>query len=219
MLIDKIKPVYGYENDTSLIANFNVVCEVYNDATSTWEEVLGASTRVSSIRGGNVGVAGLTSVEVGTFSINILDTSLNGQYDPAQIALLRPNQPIRCYIDDSSVFADPPTDGAIFTGHIQDIATNYFYQPGTQTQYVNVTIYAADAVSSHAGITVTTGVVDNGTAKEPGFIGTTFNGTADTAAGYQRWEDRINDLSTGFAASSTPVPTVVINSPDPIYSI
>jgi len=101
------------------------------------------------------------------------------------------------------------SEGAIFTGTIQDIATNYFLDRGEQ--HVNIVLYAVDAVSSHAGITVT-----NADGYE-GFTGTTFDGVADTADGYQRWEDRINDLSTEFA--KTTVPTVIISAPIPIYSI
>lgn len=184
-------------------SNVNLRCAVYNG--TSWVEVLGASTQLSSTRGGTVGIAGIASVDVGSVSINVLDV-----YDPAIATntLLRPNRPIAVYVDSVS-FATPRTDGAIFTGTIQDIQTNYFYEAGQQ--HVNITLYAVDAVSSHAGITVTNA---NGA---DGFNGTTLNGNANTAYGYQRWEDRINDLSTKFA--KTTVPTVTISAPIPIYSI
>ena len=189
-------PIYGDE--------VSLRCVVYNAATATWVEVLGDSTQVSLTRGGNVGEAGVTSVEVGSLTINILDV-----YDPSSVSLLKPNVTIILYIDDPSTFATPRVDGAIFTGNIQDIKTDYFLE-GTE-QHINIEVYAVDAVSSHTGITVTN---LNG---EDGFTGTTFNGVANTANGYQRWEDRINDLSTTFAKME--VPTVIISAPVPIYNI
>lgn len=187
-------PVYG--------DNISLRCAVLK--SGAWIELLGTSTRVSSERGGSAGIAGLASVEVGTMTINVLDAA-----DPAISSTLFPNQPIVVYIDDPSVFATPLTDGAIFTGTIQDISTNYFFEKGIK--HTNVVIYAVDAVSTHAGITVTNSDGDGG------FTGTTFNGVANTANGYQRWEDRINDLSTQF--KKTVVPTVVISAPIPIYTI
>jgi len=188
-------PIYG--------AQVNLRVAVYNPLTSAWVEILGTSTTLNATRGGAVGIAGIASVEVGTFSINILDA-----LDPSQVTLLFPNQRIVAYVDDDSAFTTPLTDGAIFTGNIQDISTNYFFVNGTQ--HVNVVIYATDAVSSHTGITVT-----NLTGQE-GFTGTTLNGVANTANGFQRWEDRINDLTDTFQPT---VPNVTISSPEPIYSI
>jgi len=188
-------PVYG--------DNINLRCAV-QVAGGVWVDLLGTSTLVTSQRGGSAGIAGIASVEVGTMSINVLDAA-----DPAVTNTLYPNQPIVVYVNDDSAFAVPLTDGAIFTGTIQDISTNYFFEKGQK--HVNVVIYAVDAVSVHAGITVTNEDGDGG------FTGTTFNGVANTANGYQRWEDRINDLSTAF--KKTVVPTVVISAPIPIYSI
>jgi hypothetical protein len=188
-------PVYG--------DNINLRCAV-EVLPDTWIEILGTSTMLQSQRGGSVGVAGIASVDVGTMSINVLDA-----LDPATVAVLAPNQSIVVYVDDAEVFPDTLVDGAVFTGTIQDISTDYFYEKGEQ--HINVVIYAVDAVSTHAGITVTN---EDGTG---GFTGTTFNGVADTANGYQRWEDRINDLSTEFA--KTAVPTVIISAPIPIYTI
>jgi len=191
VLIPK-RPVSGSE------VNLKVV--VWNG--STWVPILGDATEATSVRGGSVGIAGIASVEVGSFSINILD-----MYDPAQTALLSPNQDIVVYVDNPE-FATPRTDGAIFTGKIQDIQTNYFLYKGKQ--HVNVGIYAVDAVSSHAGITVTNDY------EEPGVTSTRFNGTTGIRRGYQRWEDRVNQLA-GLA--KTTVPSVTISSPTPIYNI
>jgi hypothetical protein len=166
----------------------NLRCAVYDG--SVWVEVLGVSTQLSATRGGTVGIAGIASVDVGTMSVNILDA-----FDPTQTSLLAPNRPIVVYVGDIT--------SPIFTGTVQDISTNYFYESGKQ--HVNIVVYAVDAVSSHAGITV------------PGFTGTTLNGVANAADGYQRWEDRINDLSAAYAQAD--VPAVVISGPVPIYSI
>ena len=87
-------------------------------------------------------------------------------------------------------------------------STNYFFEKGVK--HANIVIYAVDAVSSHAGITVV-----NDTGQE-GFTGSTFNGTANLKYGYQRWEDRINDLNNTFAPT---VPDVVINGPIPVYTL
>lgn len=186
----------------------NLRCVVYNG--TTWVEVLGASTQLTSTRGGTVGVAGIASVDVGTASINVLDV-----YDPfSGSTLLRPNRAIAVYVD-STAFGTPRTDGAIFTGVIQDIQTNYFFEAGKQ--HVNITIYAVDAVSSHAGVTVTN------TDGYEGFTSSNITvtpGTVIKASGYQRWEDRVNELSAAFATPlGLSVPTVSVSAPTTVYSI
>lgn len=192
-------PVYG--ESISLRVAFQYM--------GTWLEVLADSTLLTIERGGSPAVAGGSSVDVGTLSISLLDV-----YDPSQVAILSPNRTIVAYVDDISVFPNPKVDGAIFTGTIQDIATDYFFDNGTK--HVNVVITAVDAVSVHTGITVTN------TDGYEGFTGTnrtvTVNPTVTVAAnGYQRWEDRINEISTQFA--KTTVPTVIVSSPVPIYNI
>jgi hypothetical protein len=191
-------PIYGEE--------VNLRCAVYDTVADEWVEVLADSTLLTIERGGDPDVAGGSSVDVGTLSINLLDI-----LDPMQVDMLKPNQDIIAYIDEQT-YTDSLVDGAIFTGNIQDISTDYFFERGTK--HVNVVILAVDAVSSHSDITVTN------TDDEEGFTGefrTTTPGTQVASTGYQRWEDRINELSTQFA--KTPVPEVETGQPIIVYSI
>lgn len=185
-------PIYGDE--------INLRCSIQDKVTSAWQEVLAESTQVSITRGGDAGDAGTTTTDVGTMSLNILD--VYSPSDPTYATLLSPGANIVLYINEGAV---PMTTGAIFTGTIQDISTNYFYENGKQ--HMNVTLLAVDAVSSHSGITV------------DGFTGTniTLPTGVQRAFGFQRWEDRINDLSTAYA--KTTVPTVIISAPVPVYNI
>jgi hypothetical protein len=190
-------PIYGEE--------VNLRCAVYDTVTTAWVEVLADSTLLTIERGGEPDVAGGSSVDVGILSISLLDI-----LDPMQVDMLKPNQAIIAYIQDDT-YDDSRVDGAIFTGNIQDISTDYFFERGTK--HVNVVIMAVDAVSSHSDITVTN------TDDEEGFTGefrTTTPGTQVASTGYQRWEDRINELSTQFA--KTPVPEVEVGTPTVVYS-
>tara|TARA_R110000822_G_scaffold123979_2_gene258495 strand:+ start:57 stop:614 length:558 start_codon:yes stop_codon:yes gene_type:complete len=180
-------PVYNY-----------MKCAVYNSVTSLWVDILADGIEVAATRGGDLGLAGIASVDVGSLSLRLLDV-----YDPAQVAFLKPNMPIVLYNNDPS-FATPRTTGAIFTGMVQDINATYELDDlGKFRTYVN--IYAADSVSSHTNIPIN------------GFKGTTFNGVINTANGYQRWEDRIRDLNTQYARSTITNPTISANVE--VYSI
>lgn len=129
-----------------------------------WTEILSEGNELQISRGGNVGVLGLDSVNVG-----IANVVLYNSLDPAVVSTLSPKMLIQVY---STQFATPD-EGCIYLGTIADINSDYVLNNQTFEidTYVNIT--AVDAVQAHANVTV------------PG---------VSTTAGYHRWEERIDYL-------------------------
>lgn len=129
-----------------------------------WTEILSEGNELEISRGGNVGVLGLDSVNVG-----IANVVLYNSLDPAVVSTLSPKMLIQVY---STQFATPD-EGSIYLGTIADINSDYVLNNQTFEidTYVNIT--AVDAVQAHANVTV------------PG---------VSTTAGYHRWEERIDYL-------------------------
>jgi hypothetical protein len=137
---------------------------VQDKSTLAWTEILSEGNELVIDRGGNVGVLGLDSVQVGIATL-VLYNSL----DPAVVATLSPKMLIQVY---STQFATAD-EGSIYLGQIADINSTYTLNTTTFSVDTYVTITATDAVQAHANVIV------------PG---------VDTTAGYERWEDRINTL-------------------------
>lgn len=137
---------------------------VQDKSTLAWTEILSEGNELEISRGGNVGVLGLDSVNVG-----IANVVLYNSLDPAVVATLSPKMLIQVY---STQFATPD-EGSIYLGTIADINSDYVLNDQTFAidTYVNIT--AVDAVQAHANVTV------------PGVT---------TEAGYERWEERIATL-------------------------
>lgn len=137
---------------------------VQDKSTLAWTEILSEGNELEISRGGNVGVLGLDSVNVG-----IANVVLYNSLDPAVVSTLSPKMLIQVY---STQFATPD-EGSIYLGTIADINSEYVLNNQTFEidTYVNIT--AVDAVQAHANVTV------------PG---------VSTTAGYHRWEERIDYL-------------------------
>ncbi len=137
---------------------------VQDKSTLAWTEILSEGNELEISRGGNVGVLGLDSVNVG-----IANVVLYNSLDPAVVSTLSPKMLIQVY---STQFATPD-EGSIYLGTIADINSDYVLNNQTFEidTYVNIT--AVDAVQAHANVTV------------PG---------VSTTAGYHRWEERIDYL-------------------------
>lgn len=149
--------------------------------TLAWTEILSAGNEVQIERGGTAGVLGLDSVNAGLATI-VLYNSL----DPAVVSTLQPKQKIQLY---STQFATPDA-GSIYLGNIVDINSEYVLNSLYQQVDTYVSITAVDAVQSHANVTV------------PGIT---------TAAGFQRWEERIGALAP-FSLTTVNVPAINTNT-------
>lgn len=154
---------------------------VQNKSTLAWTEVLSEGNQLTIDRGGSVGILGLDSLNVGLATL-VLYNSL----DPAVVATLAPNMPIQVYSNQYST----PELGAIYTGIITDINSQYVLNRQTNAIDTYVSVTAVDAVQAHANIVVA-GV--------------------STAAGYQRWEERIATLAPS-AITTVTVPEINANT-------
>jgi hypothetical protein len=154
---------------------------VQNKSTLAWTEIMAAGNEINIDRGGFAGILGLDSVNVGLATF-VLYNSL----DPAVVSTLSPKMPIQVY---STQFATPD-EGSIYLGTIADVSSQYVLNDRTFAIDTYVTITAVDAVQAHANITV------------PGVT---------TAAGYQRWEERISTLQP-YAITTVNVPAINQNT-------
>lgn len=154
---------------------------VQNLTTLVWTEIMSAGNEVQIERGGTVGVLGLDSVNAGTLSMTLFNS-----LDPATVATLKPRMPIQVY----STQFDTPDEGSIYLGNIVDINSEYFLNERNFGIDTYVTITAVDAMQSHANVVV------------PGVV---------TAAGYHRWEERIDYLEP-YAINTVNVPAINTNT-------
>lgn len=154
--------------------------------TQLWTSIAAETTTIKANRGGNINYGGVVTVDAGT--LNIIIKNL---FDPAVMQVLSPEMKIQVY---NSTFATPD-EGSVFLGTIDDIETNYVFNPTTNNMDAYVSIYASDAIASHTNRSV---------------IG------ISTETGFQRWEDRIATLA---AKSVTEVIIPSVNADVPIYSI
>lgn len=154
---------------------------VQNKSTLAWTQILSEGNELKINRGGTVGVLGLDSLNVG-----IAQLVLYNSLDPAVVSTLSPKMLIQVY---STQFATPDL-GSIYLGQIADINSEYTLNTQTFSIDTYVTITAVDAVQSHANVTV------------PGVT---------TAAGYHRWEERIDYLEP-YAITTVNVPAINTNT-------
>lgn len=127
------QPVFNYLN-----------LRVKNKDTGVWTEVLADAITVTCQRGGTLGVAGITSVDVGNLAV-----TLKNVLDPAIIPFLEPQMELQLYNKLSAT----PEIGSIFLGTIDDISTEYRLINNDEIVTL-VSIYASDAVQAHANSTV-----------------------------------------------------------------
>jgi hypothetical protein len=154
---------------------------VQNKSTLAWTEILDVANNLQIERGGTVEILGLSSVNTGT-----LEMVLYNSLDPAVTSTLSPKMVIQVY----STSAATPDDGSIFVGRIADISSVYMMNDVTKQIDTYVQIFATDAVQDHSNVIV------------PGVV---------TAAGYQRWEERIATLAP-YALTTINVPAINTNT-------
>jgi hypothetical protein len=154
---------------------------VQNKSTLVWTEIMSAGNEVQIERGGSVGVLGLDSVNAGTMSMTLYNS-----LDPAVVSTLSPGMNIQVY---STQFATPAL-GLVYAGNIVDVNSSYFMNTRDFDIDTYVTITAVDAVQAHANVTV------------PGVT---------TAAGFQRWEERIATLAP-YSLRTVTVPSINTNT-------
>jgi len=154
---------------------------VQNTTTLVWTEIMSEGNELQIERGGTVGILGLGSVNAGTLSMTLFNS-----LDPAVVSTLKPGMPIQVY---STQFPTPDA-GSIYLGNIVDLNSAYFMNIRDFDIDTYVTITAVDAVQSHSNIFV------------PGVI---------TTAGFQRWEERIDDLEP-YAITPVDVPAINTNT-------
>lgn len=154
---------------------------VQDKSTLAWTEIFADGNELKIGRGETVGVLDLDSVNVG-----IAEIVLYNSLDPAVVSTLSPKMQIQVY----STLASSADEGSIYLGTIADINSSYVLNTQTFAIDTYVTITAVDAVQAHANVTV------------PGVT---------TAAGYQRWEERIDTLEP-YAITTVNVPAINTNT-------
>lgn len=154
---------------------------VQDKSTLVWTEILSAGNELRINRGGSVGVLGLDSLNVGTAELVLYNT-----LDPAVVSTLSPKMLIQVY---SNQFASADA-GSIYLGQISDITSDYVMNRDTFQIDTYVTITATDAIQAHSNVTVQ---------------------SITTAAGYERWEERIATLAP-YAITTVNSPAINANT-------
>jgi hypothetical protein len=117
---------------------------VKNKTTGVWTDIVADAITVRCSRGGTIGLANLSSVDVGTAFIR-----LKNVYDPAIVSFLEPNMTIQ--IRNKTDLAV----GTVFTGTIEDVESKYERANNFSDEIITfVDIFAVDAVAQVANTSV-----------------------------------------------------------------